>query len=310
VRTRVAQSVLLAAALALVGRAAAAEQQVPPMLVFARGGDLYRMAIDGSDTARLTDTKAAEADPAVSADGLQLAFTRGTKAKADELWISDSRGAAQRRIVAARPARVRFASTSDPAWSPDGRSIFLARAALSRDESCGWIYRVGADGRGLRRVTRGIELDSDPAPSPDGTRVAFSTGECEPTTICCVIVVVNLGGKRTADLRRLPQTDGAWLAPAWSPDGTQIAFELTDVNLGTSGVYVANRDGSHLVRVTPRGLNAEDPAWSPDREWIAFTAWRKSFGSDLYVVHPDGSGLLRVTTTKADESSPSWIRRS
>jgi Tol biopolymer transport system component len=310
VRTRVALSVLLAAALALVGRASAGEHQVPPMLVFARGGDLYRLAIDGSETARLTGTKAVEADPAVSADGLQLAFTRGTTNGADELWIADSRGLGQRRIVRSRPASVRYASTGNPAWSTDGRWVYLDRAAQGPDEICGWIYRVGADGRGLRRVTKGVQLDSSPAPSSDGSRIAFSTGECNPGIECCILRVVNAQGKPTSDLRRLGRTRGAQLAPSWSQDGTRIAFEVSDLDAGTSSVQVVDRDGSHLVRITPRGLNAEEPAWSPDGEWIAFAAWRKSAGYDLYVVHPDGSGLQRLTTTKADESSPAWVPRS
>jgi Tol biopolymer transport system component len=310
VRTRVVLSILVAAALALVGRASATQHQVPPMLVFARGGDLYRMAIDGSETARLTATKAVEADPAVSADGLQLAFTRGPKGGADELWTSDSRGAGQRRIVAARPARVKSASTAGPAWSPDDRWIYLERAAYGPNDVCGWIYRVGTDGRGLRRITKGVELDTEPAPSPDGTRIAFVTGDCEPATCGCFLVVVDVRGRPTRDLRRLPSTDEGQFGPAWSPDSSHVAFELRDVNTGISALYVANRDGSAPRRITRKGLNASDPAWSSDGEWVAFAAWTKSAGSDLYVVHPDGSGLQRLTTTKADESSPAWVPRS
>jgi TolB protein len=311
VRTRVALFLVLAAALALVGRASAVDDQVPPMLVFARGGDLYRMAIDGSDTARLTATKAVEADPAVSADGLQLAFTRGTKAGADEVWVSDSRGVGQRKIVPARPRSVRYASSGNPAWARDGRWIYLDRAAQGPNEICGWIYRVGPDGRGLRRVTRGVELDSSPAPSPDGSRVAFSTGECSPGLECCFLSVVNGQGKPTADLKRLPSTRGAQFSPTWSPDGARLAFEVGNPDDGRSGIYVVDRDGSHLTRVTRPGLNAEEPTWSPDGEWIAFVAWRSATPRyDLYVVHPDGSGVQRLTTTKADESAPAWAPRS
>ena len=308
-RTRVALSILVAAAYALVGQASAAERQVPPMLVFERSGDLYRMTIDGSETVRLTATKAVEADPAVSSDGLGIAFTRGTKQGTDELWVADLQGHGQRKIVPARPRSVRYASTGNPAWSPDDRWIYLDRAAQGPNEICGWIYRVRPDGRGLRRVTRGVHIDSRPAPAPDGVRIAMTNGGCEPGAECCWIGVVDQGGNPTSGLK-MPTTRGAQFGPSWSPDGARLAFEVSDLDVGTSSIQVVDRDGSHLARITPRGLNAEEPAWSPDGEWIAFAAWRKGAGYDLYVVHPDGSGLQRVTRTKADEFSPSWARRT
>ena len=279
------------------------------MLVFERSGDLYRMTIDGSETVRLTATKAVEADPAVSSDGLRIAFTRGTRQGTDELWVADLQGNGQRKIVHARPRSVRYASTGNPAWSPDDRWIYLDRAAQGPNEICGWIYRVRPDGRSLRRVTRGVHIDSRPAPAPDGRRIALTNGGCEPGAECCWIGVVDLGGNPTSGLK-MPTTRGAQFGPSWSPDGARLAFEVSDLDVGTSSIRVVDRDGSHLARITPRGLNAEEPAWSPDGEWIAFAAWRKGAGYDLYVVHPDGSGLQRVTRTKADEFSPSWARRT
>jgi TolB protein len=305
--------VALTCSLTLLGAAGAAVRgpsQVPDMLVFERGGDLYRMTMDGSETVRVTATKAVEADPAVSPDGLRIAYARGTKQARDELWIADLQGTGQHRIVRARPASVHYASTGNPAWSPDDRWIYLDRAAQGPNEICGWIYRVRADGRGLRQVTRGVHIDSRPAPSPDGSRIALTNGGCEPGSECCWLGVVNLRGKPTSDLKRGPATRGAQFAPSWSPDGARIAFEASDLDVGTSSLQVVDRDGSHVARITPRGLNAEEPAWSPDGEWIAFAAWRKSSGYDLYVVHPDGSGLQRLTKTKVDEFSPAWVRRT
>jgi TolB protein len=280
------------------------------MLVFERDGDLYRMTIDGAETVRLTATRAVEADPAVSPNGLGIAFTRGTNRGRDELWLSDAQGRGQRKILPARPASVRYASTGNPAWSPDGRWIYFDRAAQGPNEICGWIYRIGADGRGLVRLTRSIGIDSDPAPSPDNRRLAYVAGECNPGIDCCYLVVVDARGKPTADLKRLPATPGAQLAPSWSPDGARLAFQVSDFDAGTSSIQIVDRDGSRLARITPRGLNAEAPAWSPDGQWIAFTAWRKGSGYDLYVAHPDGTALRRLTRTRADELSPAWVPRS
>jgi Tol biopolymer transport system component len=263
------------------------------------------MTIDGSETVRLTSTRAVEADPAVSPDTLTIAYRRG----ADELWLANLLGTEQRRILPARPRTVRYATTSSPAWSPDGRFLYVARAAQGPNEICGGVDRLRSDGSKVRRVTKGIALYGDPAPSPDGTRIAMSYGECEPGLPCSCLVAVDPAGRPTSDLRKLP-TRYRYSAPAWSPDSRQVAVEA-HVDDTSSAIFVAARTGAGLRRVSPKGLRyAESPAWSSDGEWIAFSAWRKQTGYDLYLVHPDGGGLQRVTSTSGDERSPAWLRRT
>ncbi len=60
----------------------------------------------------------------------------------------------------------------DPAWSPDGKSIVFASDAASH---AGFrsLYVIGADGRGLRRLTAGTADDSMPSWSPDGATIVF-----------------------------------------------------------------------------------------------------------------------------------------
>jgi Tol biopolymer transport system component len=96
--------------------AGAVGEQVPPSLVFERGGDLYRMTIDGSETVRLTATKAEERSPAVSPERLRIAYARG-----DELWVMNLNGGERKRLLAARPRSVRYAATDSPSWAPSGR---------------------------------------------------------------------------------------------------------------------------------------------------------------------------------------------
>jgi TolB protein len=298
--------VVLALVFTWTSGAAAVTRQVPPMLVYERGGDLYRMTLDGSETVRLRTTKQPESGPAVSPEGLRIAFTR----RNDELWLMNANGGEQRRLLAARPRSVRYASTGSPSWAPDGNTIYFNRSAQGPNEICGWIYRIGADGRGLRKVTRGVTLDFEPAVSPDGRRIGFITGECEPGLDCCYLTVVDLAGRATKDLSKLPPaTPDIQYNPSWAPDGNQIAFEGRAYD-GPGSIYVANRDGSSLRRVTPEGLYAHDPAWSPDGEWIAFAAETMTRSSDLYVVRTDGTGLRRLTQTSADECAPAWLLRT
>src|SRR5262249_7701110 len=161
-------------------------------------GDLYRIALDGSETVRMTSTKAPEREPAVSPDRLTVAFIRGD----DALWLSDLLGGNQRQVLARRPATVHDAATDGPAWAPAGTTLYVGRSAQTRSGYCGSIYRVTASGRGLHRLRRGGGLDMEPAVSPDGQRIALLTEDCEPA-LCCDVVVVDRQGRPTSDLRKL-----------------------------------------------------------------------------------------------------------
>ena len=93
-------------------------------------------------------------------------------------------------------------------------------------------------------------------------------------------------------------TAGPGDAPAWSPDGSRLAFAAD------SGIYLANADGSGVVRLIAGG---SEPAWSPDGRRIAFT-----MSPRIAVVNIDGSGFAFLTSALADSSpgpgdfSPAW----
>ena len=281
------------------------EEQVPDSLVFARSGDLFRMTVDGAEIVQLTVTKARESSPAVSPDGRLIAYARA----ADELWLMNSDGSEQRRLLARRPSSVLYASTGSPSWSPGGRLIYVERWSQPSN-ICGSIFRIGVNGRGLKRITgKGAFVDtseSDPAVSPDGRRVAISASvNCDPGW-AGRLAVIDTTGRPTSDLRkkgRLPP--GADIQPSWSPDGRRIVFVSWDfLESLRSALYVLNRDGSGLRRLTPAAY-ASDPAWSPDGEWIAFHN-----KGGLHLIRPDGSGLKRLPHTKAVDASPAWLPRS
>ena len=92
-------------------------------------------------------------------------------------------------------------------------------------------------------------------------------------------------------------------APAWSPDGSRIAF-ISD-RLGRASLFVMSADGSGVTHVGTAAGSDLQPAWSPSGAMIAFTGTAAG-SADVYVVRPDGSGLARLTSATDAETAPAW----
>jgi hypothetical protein len=91
--------------------------------------------------------------------------------------------------------------------------------------------------------------------------------------------------------------------PAWSSDGTRIAF--TSSRDGNREIYIMDADGVNPVRLTASGSADAGPAWSPDGTKIAFWSERTGTG-DIYTMDSDGSNVVRLTTSLALDATPDW----
>ena len=102
----------------------------------------------------------------------------------------------------------------------------------------------------------------------------------------------------------LTNTGGGEFAPAWSPDGSKIAFYSS--RDGISGeIYVMDADGLNLMRLTNFFGLDHNPDWSPDGSKIAFD--RSLAGNlEIYVMDADGLNQVNLTNNAAGDSSPSW----
>lgn len=95
--------------------------------------------------------------------------------------------------------------------------------------------------------------------------------------------------------------------PAWSPDGSQIAFESNRDDSLKTEVYVVTVATSGLLRLTDdTGFVDGQPAWSPLGDRIAFASDRDSAGTDIYLMDVNGQNLVRLTTDSSNDAQPTW----
>ncbi|HSP39038.1 MAG TPA: hypothetical protein VLR26_14940 [Frankiaceae bacterium] len=263
-------------------------------------------------------TGAGAAAAASGSNGV-IAFRRFTDATYSSSQIVAARLDGSQEKVLTNPGPE--GADSIPTWSPDGSRLAFGRSVPRPDCGPGCfekeIYVVDAHGGPATRLTHapGGALCSgqgpsacagDPAWSPDGKQIAFNrtmATASEPKDQTGIWVVNADGaGEHLLASRPEPQRTNS---PAWSPDGTRLAFERGTFDNNqqalTLAVFTMRSDGTDERQITPSDRTFGDhPQWSPDGTTILF---RDNVGaptnafkpSALYTVHPDGSGLTNLT---------------
>ena len=118
------------------------------------------------------------------------------------------------------------------------------------------------------------------------------------------IYVMNADGSGQTRLTENKSGPHGDFAPAWSPDGSRIAFMSDRDGRSNYEIYVMNADGTGQTSLTDNPDIDSNPSWSPDGSRIAFDSGRDSY--EIYVTNADGSGQTRLTDSPGFDSDPAW----
>jgi len=210
------------------------------------------------------------------------------------------------------------------------------------------IFGADADAKHSYRLTKqkgdpstsaGLFFQLQPAWSPDGQKIAFSSGRDGTAHIYVMNAdgtgTVRITGTKQGDEQPSWSADGKRLVfsregalfeapatggpahrvghgtgnaedPAYSPDGRLIAYDYRKPGYMNHEIYVMNADGTGTHPVTHLNYASAFPAWSPDGKTLAFQSNLRGGLYQIYTIRLDGTGLRQVTTSPTDVIQPAW----
>ena len=232
---------------------------------------------------------AGSADAAFLGGNGKLAFSsaRSGYPADNDLYTMNADGTVQTRITSLDRDEL------DPSWSPDGTKLLFERNPGLRAD----IYVANADGSNRVQLTTDARSDVRPAWSYNGTQIVFASDRNSAAGVYDIFVM-NANGTNQVNITNTPTIKEDY--PAWSPDGSVIAFSRN------GDIHTMTPAGTNLRRLTTGAGDEIEPDWSPDSRQLVYRTGMAT-NDEIWRMNSNGTGQTNLTNNGSlVDEAPVW----
>lgn len=260
--------------------------------------EIYMMDFDGKNVIQLTSHGGITISPAMSKDGRYLLYSMipnsgDMRKRNNNLYLMDLK-TKESKIISDHTG-----INSGAIFMPDGKSIALTLTISGNAE----IYEMNLETRALRKITHHFASNVDPSITVDGKLMTFLSDRPGKA----MIYTLEPSGEEK-NVKRISYVGQFNATPRFSPDGKEIVFSSWLDN--SFDIFRISSDGQGLSRLTKDFGSNEDPSFSNDGEFIAFSSQRVlskvRADQNIYIMDRDGEVLGAVTQGFGNCISPRW----
>ncbi|MCC7161314.1 MAG: PD40 domain-containing protein [Anaerolineae bacterium] len=236
--------------------------------------NVYRVRADGTGLQQVIPNAS---DPALSPDGSRIAYRMRRDIGGLGIALATAGGDFLSTVTEESAAGY-------PSWSPDGNNLAY-NVVSSNARIPAQILRI-AVGPDNSPVTVGDGWRPAWQPSP-GTNILFDG--CKGATDCGSLLNLNAFEGDPTNPTLITFGQGG----AWSPNGSQIAFQAPD-DKGLSQIWIANADGSGRTLVTTDVVTHGMPIWSSDGQWLFYRSDQGGVGWAIFAIRTNGTDARKI----------------
>jgi TolB protein len=250
------------------------------------------MNADGSDYHRLTlEDNDRHFYPSLAPDGQNVVYSGyDPQSQRFEIYDYDFSNGTTKSLTNA------FGDLNGPEISPDQKTIVFTRYTTDPNHPTLWL--MDREGGNYRQVSTIPAWD--PTWSPDGTQILFASNKESLDQL----YVINVDGSGLRKVSNLPALRGR---SDWSQQNLIVTYSGDPWK---REIYIMNSDGSNQYQISPTGGDSQGPSFSPDGQWIAFTAYFDKIndinGCEIYIMRIDGTDVRRLTNNDYCDYQPRW----